>query len=49
MTLLLVLLVLLAVLAIALAREVRADGYGRRPAPRSHLSELPAPWGGWPR
>ena len=44
MTLLLLLLVLLTALAVVLVREVRADGYGRRPAPRSHLSELPRAW-----
>ena len=35
MTLLLILLVLLTAVVVALVREVRADGYGRRPAPRS--------------
>ena len=42
--LLLLLLVLLTALVIVLAREVQADGYGRRPGPRSHLTEPPRAW-----
>ena len=41
MTLLLLLLVLLTAVAVALVREIRADGYGRRPGPRSCVTESP--------
>ena len=43
MTLLLLLLVLLVAVVVALAREIDADGYGRRPAPRSVPPEPPWP------
>lgn len=39
MVLLLIALVALAVVVVALARAVAADGYGRRPPPRSHRGE----------
>lgn len=42
MTLLLILLVLLTAVLVALAREIHADGYGRRPGPPSH--PVPPSW-----
>jgi hypothetical protein len=39
MTLLLMVLLLLFTVLVLLAHEVRADGYGRRVGPRSHLGD----------
>ena len=40
---LLVLVLVLSVLAPLLVRELRSDGYGRRPVPRSHPPERLSP------
>jgi hypothetical protein len=41
MMIIVLVLLLLAYVSYALVREVRADGLGRRPAPRSHLDPFP--------